>query len=173
MMVEIYGITPTWASVQTAVMYICNISGIFLLIRIFKKIKSPVLTQMLYFLICLPICILMLFIGKINVWIVSVMLIISTTVIYAMTSISVRVASAFEKFGYSGTISGITNAFVCLGVVISNGGYGIVAEHFGWNAVTTIWLVVCVAAVALAIPAVLLWRKFINEKVNENKGEIQ
>lgn len=172
MMMESYHISPQWASMQTSAMYICNITGIFLVIRIFRNIKSPVLTQVIYFLICLPLCALMLFIGKLPVWLISVVLIISTTVIYGMTNLSVRIASAFEKFGYSATISGITNAFVCLGVVISNFGYGALAEYFGWNVVTLVWLIVCIVAVVMGIPAVILWKKFINEKVNDSKGEI-
>lgn len=167
MMMESYEISTTWASMQTSVIYACNIAGLFLLSRIFSKIESPVLTQTLYFAICLPVCALMLFIGKIPLWIVFVLLVISTTFTYAMTSISVRVASAFTKFGYSGTVSGIINAFVCFGIVAGNGGYGIIAEAFGWNAVTAVWLIVCVLTVLVGIPAVFMWRKFIREKVNE------
>ncbi len=161
MMIEIYGVSAVWASMQNAIIYICNITGLFFIVYIFRNVKSPVTVQVLYFIICLPICMLMVFIGNIPLWSVFILLIISTTVTYAMTNISVRIASAFDKYGYSATVSGIINAFVCLGIVIGNGGYGIIAERFGWTAVTYVWLIVCVSTVALGIPSIFLWRKFM------------
>ena len=162
-MMESYGLSPAWASIQAAILYSCNIIGVKLLVKIFGRIRNAVLVQTIYFLICLPVYALLLFIGKIPVPCVLLLLIISTTAIYGMTSLGVRVAMAFERYGYSGTVSGIINAAVCFGVVISSGGYGIIADRFGWNAVSVVWLVICIAVILIGIPAVYMWKKFLHE----------
>ena len=163
-MMERYGLSPAWASMQVAILYFCNIFGVKLLVRIFGRIRNAVLVQTIYYLICLPVYALLLFIGKIPVSFVLLLLIISTTAIYGMTSLSVRVAMAFERYGYSATVSGIINGAVCFGVVIAHGGYGIIADHFGWNAVSMMWLVICVVVILIGIPTVYLWKKFLHEK---------
>ncbi len=163
MMMESYNLSPALASIQTAALYIFNILGVLVLVHVFKRIKNPILVQTIYFLICLPACVLMLFIGKIPLWITLALLIISTTVTYAMTSIAVRVGAAFEKYGYSAAVCGLINAFVCFGIVIGNSGYGVISEKAGWTAVTTVWLIVCALAVILGLVSLRRWNKFYKE----------
>lgn len=161
MLDESYHISATFASIQTALLYICNIFGVLLVVHLFRKIKNTVLVQTLYFAICLPACFMMLFIGKIPLWLAVGLLVLSTTMIYGMTNLSVRIAAVFSKFGYSATVSGLINAMVCFGIVIGNMGYGYIAENYGWTAVTAIWLIICALAVILGIPATVMWKKFV------------
>ena len=160
MMMESYDISTAWASVQTAILYICNISGVFLFVKVFGRMKYTVLVETCYYFICLPACILMLFIGKIPLPAVLILLVVSTSVTYAMTNVMVRISAAFEPFGYSATVSGMLKSLTCFGLVTANAGYGFLAEHFGWNAVTTLWLIVCAVAICFGLIASVLWHRF-------------
>lgn len=163
MMMESYGLSATWASMQTAVLYVCNMLGLFLLIKIFKKIKNPVLLEGIYFLICLPACFLTLFIGKLPAFCIIFLLCVSTSITYSMNSLGVRISSFFNDFGYSGMVCALINAFVSIGIVIGNFGYGFLAERFGWSAVTLVWVCVCAAAIVFSIISVIFWNSFVKK----------
>ncbi|MBQ5362695.1 MAG: hypothetical protein IIU63_05035 [Clostridia bacterium] len=102
--------------------------------------------------------------GKAPQWTIILSIVIATTILYSIGNINVRISSAFERYGYSATASGLLNAMASFGIVLANGGFGLIADHFGWGSVTTILFVTCFAAVLLCIPAAFLWRKFTTEK---------
>ena len=81
-----------------------------------------------------------------------------------MINLNVRISSSFDKFGYSGAVSGIINSGQCVGIVAANGAFSIVAERFGWSSVALVWCVVAVIAMALGIPGFMLWQRFIKQK---------
>ena len=103
---------------------------------------------------------MVLFIGRVPQWSVILSFIIATTIIYSTGNINIRVSNAFEPYGYSATVSGLINAMACFGVVLANGGFGMIADRLGWNAVTLILLFCCVLAVCLCVPAAFLWKQF-------------
>lgn len=166
MIMESYSLSPTFSGLLTALIYIFNITGVFLVIYLFRKVKNEFLIRTLYFVITLPILIILQFIGKVPVWIVVAGFICFSTVLYASSPINVRIAGAFSKSGYTGTMSGIMNGFCSFGIVIGNFGYGYIAEHFGWSAVTATWLILCAMAIIIGIPTTIMWSKF--KKTLEN-----
>lgn len=164
MMVESYGITPTWANMQTMVIYLANLIGTFLLVMLFNRMKNEVKIKGIFMALCLPMYAVVLMIGKAPQWTIILSIVIATTILYSIGNINVRISSAFERYGYSATASGLLNAMASFGIVLANGGFGLIADHFGWGSVTTILFVTCFAAVLLCIPATFLWRKFTAEK---------
>ncbi len=56
----------------------------------------------------------------------------------------------FTAFGKNATAAGVANALASAGVVFSSYGMTRIAEIFGWNTVTTLWLVMIVIAAVLA-----------------------
>ena len=164
MMMENYEISPTWASMQTAVLYVCNIFGVLLLAKLFSRVKNAVLCGTIYYILCLPMCILMVFIGKIPLALVFVALMLSTTLTYTMTSIMVRISNGFARYGYSGTVSGFLNALTCFGIVIASYLYGYLADASGWGAVTALWVIICALAIVCGGVGFLFWRKFLQRE---------
>ncbi|MBO4953536.1 MAG: hypothetical protein J6D04_00110, partial [Clostridia bacterium] len=164
MMVESYGITPTWANMQTMVIYLANLIGTFLLVMLFHRMKNEVKIKGVFMALCLPMYAVVLMIGKAPQWAIILSIVIATTILYSIGNVNVRISSAFERYGYSATVSGLLNAMASFGIVLANGGFGLIADRFGWGSVTTILFVTCSAAVLLCIPAAFLWRKFTTEK---------
>lgn len=163
MMMESYGISPAWANMQTMVIYIANIVGTFGVVYLFNKMRNEAKIDGLAMLVCLPMYFIILFIGRLPQWSMILSMIVATTVLYAIGNINVRVSNAYEPYGYSATASGMLNALASFGIVLANGGFGYLAEHFGWNSVTVLLFASCAAAVLLCIPAGFLWRKFKHE----------
>lgn len=164
MMVESYGISPTWANVQTMIVYIANLVGTFLLVMLFNHMKNEVKIKGVFIALCLPMYAVVMLIGRVPQWGIILSIIIATTVLYSIGNINVRISSAFETYGYSATVSGLLNAMASFGIVLANGGFGLIADRFGWNSVTLILFVSCAVAVLLCIPAAFLWRKFTVKK---------
>lgn len=160
MMMESYGISPAWANMQTMVIYISNIVGTMGVIFLFNQIKNEATAEKVAMFGCLPMYFIVLFIGRLPQWSMIVALIVATTILYAIGNINVRFSLAFETYGYSGTVSGLLNALASFGIVIANGGFGYLAESFGWSMVTAVLFASCLFACLLCVPAGVLWKKF-------------
>lgn len=102
--------------------------------------------------------------GKIHVAFVVLFLTVVTTMMYAGHQfINVLIPSYFAKFNRAGSAAAFLNAIASFGIVVSNIGFGYLAEHFGWT--VTIWSWVIIAAVAIVFSALAspLWKKFTKE----------
>lgn len=160
MMMECYDLSPVWASMQTAIIYVANILGTFIIAKTFGKIKNEMLAKGMAMAFCLPFYIVILFIGQVPAFVIITCSIITTTVLYGIGRVNVKIASHVEKYGYSATFTGFLNAMASFGVVFANGGFGIIADRLGWNAVTIVFVVVCVIAVLGYVVGAIIWNKF-------------
>ena len=50
------------------------------------------------------------------------------------------------------------------GVVLANGGFGVIADKLGWNAVTVVLVVVCALSAFGYIVGASFWKKFKNKE---------
>lgn len=164
MMMECYDLSPVWASMQTAIIYIANILGTFIIAKTFCKIKNEMLAKGLAMAFCLPFYIVILFIGQVPAFVIIACSIITTTVLYGISRVNVKIASHVEKYGYSATFTGFLNAMASFGVVFANGGFGVIADKLGWNAVTVVFVAVCVIAVLGYVVGAVIWQKFKKSK---------
>ncbi len=160
MMMESYDLSPVWASMQTAIIYVANILGTFIIARTFGKIKNEMLAKGLAMAFCLPFYIVILFIGKVPAFVIIACSIITTTVLYGIGRVNVKIASNVEKYGCSATFVGLLNAMASFGVVFANGGFGIIADKLGWNAVTIILVAVCAISAIGYVVGSIVWKKF-------------
>ncbi len=167
MIMESYsGVSASLATMLTAVLVVVNLLGVYVVDWIYPKyIKNAVSTFAVCFVISLPFAALMLLIGKISVWLIIVMLMVITTMMYAVNRLlTITIPSFFTEYGRAGSISAILNAAASFGAVISNYGYGLLAEKFGWNGTIISWVTMAVVAVVLTYTTVPMWKKFTNEK---------
>lgn len=168
MMMENYDLSPTWASMQTALIYIANILGTFVVVWAFRKMKNELMIKGVGMLVCIPFYAMILFIGKVPEWSILICSIVTTTILYALGRVNVRIASQFERYGYSATIISTLNAMASFGVVIANGGFGILADNFGWTAVTIILLSACTLGAVIYLLTSIIWKKFKEKEHIEN-----
>jgi hypothetical protein len=54
----------------------------------------------------------------------------TTTVLYGVGRININISARVEKYGYSASFVSILNGFASFGVVLANGGFGILADNF-------------------------------------------
>lgn len=106
--------------------------------------------------------VLLLFIGKLPIYIIIILLAVTTSVMYALNYLIISlVPIRFSGCSRTSSVSGILNSAAHIGCAVSSYGFGAVAEHSGWNAVIIIWIV---SAILIFISSLLTdkkWRKFV------------
>lgn len=164
MIMENYTVSSAVASMQSIFLVSMQIAGLLLLGAVIRKIKSPILGIGLSFALCIIPFTVLMFIGKIPLILALLMLalykMISSSNGVFITQMSVQLG----RFGYSGTYSGMANACASFGVVVASGTYGIIADKFGWSAITAIWLILSVMSVLCCVPAFYMWKKLIKKE---------
>jgi len=163
MIMESYsGISASFATMLTTILLVVNLSGVFITDFFYpKRIKSAVMALGLCFAVSLPPLVLLLFTGSMSVWLVVLMLMIVTTMMYAGNRLSVVIIpSEFTDYGKVGSIAGIINAFASFGALVSNYCYGLMAEHLGWTWTMISWVALAGIAFLFCMFAVPNWKKF-------------
>lgn len=165
MMMELYNISASFASSITTVLVFVNLAGIFIAGWIFPKTtKNLAWGYGLTFFFALPFTILLLFTGKIHIAFVVLFLTVVTTMMYAGHQfINVLIPSYFAKHGKAGSMAAAINSVACFGTVVSNIGFGYLAENFGWNATIWSWVILAAVGVVSCGLAAPLWKKFTKE----------
>ncbi len=165
MIIDVYGVSASFVSVLTTVLLIINLAGIFIASWLYpKRIKSPVLTYGMCFLLAMPFTILLLLIGKIHIAIIILLLTIVTTMMYAGHQfINVIIPSSFAKYNKAGSVAAVLNAVASFGGVAANIGFGVLAENYGWTTVIVLWIILVVSAMIFSFAASPLWKSFFKK----------
>jgi sugar phosphate permease len=166
MIVENYPVSVSFATVLTTVLMFVNLFGVFISRFFYPKIiKSAVRALSLCFVTVVPFLVLLLWTGEIAVALVVLALTVITTIMYAGHQLqNVIIPSRFSKIGREGSVSSVLNAFASFGIVVANFSFGFMAEHFGWQATITSWLVIAAVAFVFATLAAPLWKRFFTER---------
>ncbi|MBO7341464.1 MAG: MFS transporter, partial [Clostridia bacterium] len=117
-----------------------------------KYIRHEVRGQLWFYSICLPLSVLLLFVGRISLWLAIPSLCIILIALSACALLIQYYNIYFIPYGKNGTVAGIINAGASFGVVIANYGSLALADNFGWSAVILAWVVM----ILLTIGCVLL-----------------
>lgn len=158
-------VTPSFASLLTIIPIIAGVIGKFVMKRIYRnKIYNETLSMMICLLIIVPVCGGMLFVGKINIWIMVIL--VSLVVLIAAASAMLpfnHVSLRFSRLGKGATISGIINAMSALGIVVANYVSPRVADAFNnnWVPVILVWIGFAVVSALISFAAFFPWRRFV------------
>lgn len=165
MIVENYDISISFANNLTIILLIVNLSGLLLSAFVHPKIcKNAATAIALFYIISTPLLAILLPIGKIPVSVVITILISVTTLMTAVSQIAnITLAITFAKYGKSGTVAGLINAFSAFGCMFSTYLYGWVAENFGWISNIWIWIGLSAVSAILALIAMPLWSRFTSK----------
>ena len=68
--------------------------------------------------------------------------------------------NCFVKYGKSATAAGVINAAAALGIVVAGYGFLCIAEIWGWQAVTALWIGMIVVMIILLAAILPTYRKF-------------
>ena len=118
-----------------------------------KYIRHEIRGQLWFYLICLPLSVLLLFVGRISLWLAIPSLCIILIAISACALLIQYYNIYFIPYGKNGTVAGIINAGASFGVVIANYGSLALADNFGWVSVIIAWSVMIVLTIACVLLA--------------------
>ncbi|MBQ2696775.1 MAG: MFS transporter [Clostridia bacterium] len=165
MIMESYGVSPSFANLLTTVLIIVNLAGLFFVNWLYpKRCKSLTNAMGILFAACLPLLLLIVFTGKVHLFLVVIALALTTTFMTSFSQlINVIMPAAFSTQGKTGMIASFINSFGGLGVMLANYAYGLLADHFGWTITAVIWLILGIIAVIFSFMATPLWKRFTAE----------
>lgn len=164
MLMESYeAVTPSLANALNIVLILCAPIGMFLSrLPIWKKFSEPVYISILT-VILLPLLLVLTFIGSASLFIIMGALVLIMIAVSATTISFSYISKAFERYGCSGTISGIFNCMAALGIVLANYVFTGIAESFGWGVTTRSWLVLAVISLLLTLLTIPMWKRFLRK----------
>ena len=118
--------------------------------------------------VVVPMLIVMTFIGDIHIALIILALAILAVAVSIMSIFFSCVSRSFENIGASGTLAGMFNCMVALGIVLANYVFTLLAENKGWEFTVYVWLVLAAVSFVLAVVTVPLWKRFLNKNGREN-----
>jgi len=164
-------VTASIASLLTIIPVVVGVMGKFVIKAIYKKkTYNECLAMAVCLLALLPVFGGMMFVGKINIWIMvflvsMIVLISSASSTLPFTYMAVR----FSRIGKGATISGLVNAMSAFGVVLANYISPRVADAFNnnWVPVILVWTIFALVSALISFIAFYPWKKFIKTSAFE------
>ena len=117
-----------------------------------------------FLVIALPFLFVLLWIGKIRILVILVSLAVISMLSSAMTLLRTYTCMRFAEYGKEAEAAGLGTAAASLGIVIQSYGITLVADEFGWNGVTWLWLVLIVIAIFMVSIARYRWVRFLKKR---------
>lgn len=166
-------VSASVASLITIVPIVIGVAGKFVIKWLYrKKIYNECMTMAICLAALIPVFGGMLFVGRINIWLM-VMLVSLVTLIAAASStlpftyISVR----FSRLGKGATVSGLINSMSAFGIVVANYVSPRVADAFNnnWVPVILVWMGFALVSALISLAAFFPWKKFIKSPKYQNE----
>lgn len=146
-------ITPMLGNLLNILIISSGIVGM-ILIKVFvfpRLIKNELVCYLILLIISLPFATVLRFVGSLPIWLAVLSLCIVSMLLSATNLLTQYYNMHFVQYGLNGTAAGILNAAASFGLVLQYCVFGTVADHFGWQVVTTLWIVmIAVSAVCIA-----------------------
>lgn len=161
MLMENYSnLTPALANALNIILVLASSMGLFFSqIPFFKKLSEPTSIAIM-FAVAVPLLFILTFIGEVNLAFLIVSLAVLMVSVSSMMVFFSYVSKAFEKFGYGGTIAGLFNCMLSVGIVLANYVFAKLAEVFGWGFTTKSWLIIAIVSFALVCVTIPIWKRF-------------
>lgn len=150
---ERFEVTASFSVVVTMVLPLINLAGAYIARFVDRKHpQKEILSSVFFFVISSGALILLLLIGKWNVFITVGLFAIVTVSMMAVNTLYVNLIPLhFEKDGKVATISGFLNSIAYLGSAVSTFSIGVLVENFGWNVTICVWIAVTVIALCCVV----------------------
>lgn len=165
MISEVYGVSTSFSVFVTIALPIFNAFGAYLVTPLYKKLgENEMKTAGVTGFAALVPLLIMLFMNKLPVYVIIVLLAVTTSVMYALNYLIISLVPVrFSKFGFTSGISGILNSGAHIGCALSSYGFGAISEKAGWSAVIIVWIVSSVLITVFSFVSNKRWSRFLSE----------
>ena len=165
MLMESYNLSPSFSSVLTTITTIANMLSVFFVMLVYPRFfKSEYVSVSMFFLMMLPMVIVMTFIGKIGLIIVLAAIVFANLFRNSIQQfMAVEIPAGYKKYNKAGMMAGLINVFGSIGGAVAGTIYGYMADNFGWNATILSWAVLIFIGMAASFAAIPVWKRFQNK----------
>lgn len=157
-------VTSSFATIISIIVLITGALGsVFAKLWYPRPFKNEISVFSAAFTLALIPCGIVLFVGKINYWIIIGAMALLMVIIASSNLYYSYISAYFGRWGKSGTLSGITNFAASFGVVFANLVLTRIADGFGWTVTLIVCFILLLAGTVLTYIAVPKWKKFKEE----------
>ena len=125
-----------------------------------KRVRNELKGFMVLLLLVLPVSVMLQFVGKISMIQVILGMSVSSAIFTGGNLFISYYTNCFVKYGKGATAAGVINAAASLGIVVSGYGFLRVAEIWGWQTVTALWIGMIIVMIILLSAILPTYRKF-------------
>ncbi len=165
------GISPSVGNLLNILIILAGLVGTLIakFVLFPRIIKNEMMGILLMLLIAFPFTVVLRFVGNIPLSLSIISLSAISMTLTATHLLNQFFCMNFIPFGKNGTAAGIINSAASFGLVVMNLLFGTVAEKFGWNVATTIWIIMIAVSIVFTAIALKKSKKFKAELAQNNK----
>jgi sugar phosphate permease len=155
-------ISPTLGNLLNILIIISGMLGM-IAVKAFifpRLIKNELVCFLMLLVISLPFAIILRFVGILPVWLTVLSLCLLSMLLSATTLLTQYYNMHFIKYGLNGTAAGILNAAASFALVLQYSAFGSIADNFGWQVVTTLWIIMILGSAICIAFGILPLKKF-------------
>ena len=159
-------ISPSIGNILNILIIIAGACGTLVLKSLVfpKLIKNEFVCFLCVLVAALPFTLLLRRVGDLHVWVVVAALCFVCMLLSASGYLTQHYNMNFVKYGLNGTAAGILNAAASLAFVIQYCAFGPIAEDFGWQTVTTLWIVMVALSMVFVAVGIRPYARFLKNK---------
>ena len=159
-------ISPSIGNILNILIIIAGACGTLVLKSLVfpKLIKNEFVCFLCVLVAALPFTLLLRRVGDLPVWVVVAALCFVCMLLSASGYLTQHYNMNFVKYGLNGTAAGILNAAASLAFVIQYCAFGPIAEDFGWQTVTTLWIVMVALSMVFVAVGIRPYARFLKNK---------
>lgn len=166
MLMESYAqVSPDIGNLLNVIIIVSGILGVFSvnLLRTKGHHNDEMKAMLIMFLLLVPICVLLLFVGKINIIVAVIALALVSAITSGGSLLNSYASMRFAKYGKTGEAAGIINSASSFGIVVQSYGVAQISE-FGWQAVFFSFIGFSIISVIVMLFVIPKWQKFFGRK---------
>ncbi|MBR3761451.1 MAG: MFS transporter [Lachnospiraceae bacterium] len=162
LIMESYDLSASFSSILTTVATCSNLVGVFWVVLFYPRVvRNEVTAVGLFFLMSLPMVIVMTFVGKIPL-VMTVGLIIFVNMFKSAVHQfnTVEIPTGYKKYNKAGMMAGLINVAACVGSMVAGTIYGYTADEYGWSATILLWAVFIFIGMVASFIATPFWKNY-------------
>lgn len=158
-------VSASFATIISIVVVIAGACGSFFTKLWYPRfVKNEALGYFLMMFVGIFPCAALLLVGKVNYWIIVISMSLLMFFLSSGGLCSSYMQASFNRWGKSGTLSGITNFSASFGVFFANFFFTRIADGYGWLATLKVSLALVILGAVLALASIPLWKKYMPDK---------
>lgn len=163
MITEVYGVSASFSVFITIALPIFNAFGAYAAVPFYKRLgENEIKTAGIIGALSLIPLSLLLCISHLPVFVIIILLALSTSMMYALNYLIISLAPVrFSGCSYTAGVSGILNSAAHIGCAVSSYGFGAVSESSGWKAVIIVWITAAFITALVCLCKSKSWAAYI------------